>query len=164
MQRSRFIYFLAPLLVFPCAIREWIDVLTDIGSYKGNVAMVGKIVSYDSSSIVQTVFDRTINSTLFNEISAVWFIALHLILAIILTWGCVELCIGAYKGGSEFSKYIKHSVVGLAFAIFAYVFFFCVMPMDYFMSMVQGIDYSVQVLASIVPAAIALFFILSISQ
>jgi predicted small integral membrane protein len=164
MKHSKAFRWLSVLLIFPFALREWIDVLTDIGSFQGNVAMIGKIVGYKVVAPLETVFDRSIHSELFNQICAVGFILVHLVLGVLLTTGMILMIVHINKTAKTYARYAQLSVIGLGLVVVSYMLLFGVVAMDYFMAQAQQIDFSLPIICSILPAAIALFFILVIDR
>jgi predicted small integral membrane protein len=150
---------LGVILVLPSAIREWIDMLTDIASYQGNVALITKIMSY-KPTLVQTVFDRSIHSSALAQIGAAGFVMMHLVLALLMSAGVVQMLVHIKASKQNFKKHLGFAITGLVFAISSYLFFFGVMAMDYFMSQLQGLDYNEPIIATLLPCGIALFYLL----
>jgi predicted small integral membrane protein len=157
----RWYRLIGALLVFPNAIREWIDMLTDMGSYQGNIALINKIVGY-RPTLVQTVFDRTIHNTWLAPIGAVGFIMMHLVAALLMTIGMVQMCWHLNDKVGIYRQKLTSAVFGLVVAIVSYLFFFGVLSMDYFMSQLQGLDYNGPIIATLLPCGIALFYLLNI--
>jgi predicted small integral membrane protein len=151
--------FLGVILVLPCAIREWIDMLTDIASFQGNVALVEKITSY-KPTLVQTIFDRSIHSSALAQIGAAGFVMMHLVLAVLMSVGVIQMLVHIKASQQNFKKHLGLVITGLVFAISSYLFFFGVMAMDYFMSQLQGFDYNEPIIATLLPCGIALFYLL----
>ena len=149
------------VLVLPSATREWIDMLTDIASYQGNVALIAKIMSY-KPTLVQTVFDRSINSLWFAKIGAIGFVMMHLVIGLLLSVGIVQMLFHIKAAQNTFKNHLGFVITGLVFAISSYLFFFGVMAMDYFMSQLQGFDYNDSIIATLLPCGIALFYLLKI--
>lgn len=157
----RWYRIIGALLVFPSAVREWIDALTDIGSFQGNIVLINKIISYKPTA-VQTVFDRSIDNTWLAPIGAVGFIVMHFIAALLMTMGIVQMCRYINNATGDYKKHLISAVFGLVVSIVCYLFFFGVLAMDYFMSQMQGLDYNAPIIATLLPCGIALFYLLNI--
>ena len=89
MQNTIIYRCLALVLAFPVMLREWFDTLTDIGSFSDNAALTTKIISYQPTE-VQTLFDRSIDMPWLGNIAAVFFILMHLLVAVLLTVGMIK--------------------------------------------------------------------------
>lgn len=158
---TKVLRFLALVLIFPCALREWIDTLTDTGSYQGNVALIHKILSYHPTA-VQTIFDRTIDNMWICYVGAVGFVVWHLTLALLLTIGMVQIYRYHVSATPLFKQKSMIAIVGLVIAISSYLLFFGVLAMDYFMSQLQGFNYNLPIIATLLPCGIALIYLLLI--
>jgi predicted small integral membrane protein len=157
----RWYRIIGALLVFPNAVREWIDTLTDIGSFHGNIVLINKIIGYKPTA-VQTVFDRSIDNTWLAPIGAVGFIAMHFIAALLMTTGIVQMCRYMNSATGDYKQHLISVVFGLVVAIVSYLFFFGVLAMDYFMSQMHGLNYNGPIIATLLPCGIALFYLLNI--
>lgn len=151
--------FLGVILVLPCAIREWIDVLTDIETYQTNSDLIEKIISYNPI-MLKTAFDRSIHSSALAQIGAAGFVMMHLVLAVLMSVGVIQMLVHINASQQNFKKHLGLAITGLVFAISSYLFFFGVMAMDYFMSQLQGLDYNEPIIATLLPCGIALFYLL----
>jgi|GEM_PF-5484686 len=149
------------LLVIPNTLSEWFNTLTDIGSYQGNVALIRSITSYKPTAI-QTLFDRSFDSLLFAQIGAVFFILLHLLAAVLMTVGIVLMIKHIRSAKGLFREHVTFATAGLVLIIVSFALFFGVVAMDYFMSQLHGFNYNSQLTAVLLPAGIALLYLLAV--
>ena len=137
------------LLVIPVIVRELIDTVTDTQLFQANVNLVNKIISYPGAINKQLPM-RAIDAPWLCQAAAVFFIVFHIAMALILAASLV------YWYRNHKSAWLQLSLV---IYMVLYVVLFAIIVDDYFMAMVQGIDYTLPILGSIILPLITLFYL-----
>ena len=149
------------LLVIPVMIREWINMLTDIGRYHLNVHLSHTIITFPTKQAVDTLVNRDINSVILAKFIPICWIIFHGLSATLM---CVGICllIIAIKENTENFQMKKHwAILGLAISIFSYTFYAGAASMDYFLCWLQdsAINLNGDIVGYGLPLGIALLFL-----
>jgi predicted small integral membrane protein len=147
------------LIIFPCALREWINALTDIGQYERVVSLSLKITSFPVPQDTSTLFNRAIHSVALAKIVAISWVIIHVTVAALLTYGVFVLCINIKSERKLFNQKKLVCLLGLSLGIFSYVFFVGFAAMDYFLSWMQNINFNLDIMGYCLPLFGALLYL-----
>lgn len=136
------------LLLLPVVIRELIDACTDVTTYQQNMQLIHKILVYPGGVNAQLP-NRAIHSLVVCKAIAGLFVVFHAAMAVLVVFACIAWWIR-----------IKN-VLSIAMVVYIvmYMVLFGIVAGDYFLAQVQGIDFTLPVLASALLPGIALFLL-----
>ena len=149
------------ITIIPVMIREWLNMLTDIGQYKRNIDLVYKIISFPTRQVVDTLVNRDIKSMVLAKCISMTWVIFHATTALLILVGIV-LLIKRIRENTEVYHAQKHwAILGLSIGFFSYVFFVGVGSMDYFLSWLQdpAINLNGDIMGYGLPLGIALLFL-----
>lgn len=148
------------LLIIPCALREWINVITDIGQYHKNIHLALQIISFPTKAQTDTVFNRSIHSLFVAKIIAISWTLAHFIAAILISSGFLLLLCALNTESVVYQNKKQLCLLGLSFTLFWYIFALGFGSMDYFLSWMQKINYNGDIMGYGLPLGIALLYLL----
>ncbi len=147
------------LLIFPCALREWINCLTDIGQYERVIKLAMQIMTYPTQENTDTLFNQAIHSvTIAKCVAVVWILA-HGFAAAVMTYGMFVLMKHLKAPSNCFNQNKIFCFVGLSFILFFYVFMLGFAVMDYFLSWMQQINFNGDITGYGLPLMSALLYL-----
>lgn len=148
------------MLVLVCALREWVNVLTDIGQFNKTQALAHKIMAFTTPENVSTIADRSVTSLWVPKMVSVSWIVMHLLVGGILLYGMVVLLKTISSPQGVYQEKKLYCCLGLALGIFFYIFLIGVMAMDYFLSWMQYIDYNADIAGYALPLFMTLLYLI----
>ena len=160
MMKHAVIFRLSQLIIlFPCALREWINFLTDIGQYERVTKLALQIMSFPTQHNASTLFNRSINSLLLAKFVALLWIVIHFITAALITYGLIALLKTMNADSKTFNQKKLPCFLGLSFGIFSYLFLVGFVSMDYFLSWMQDINFNADIVGYSLPLIGALLYL-----
>ena len=148
------------ILVLVCALREWINVLTDIEHFQRNIAFAHKIMTFPTAEALGTTADRSLTSLWVAKMVAVSWGVIHILVGGILLYGMVVLLRNISSPQGVYQEKKLYCCLGLALGIFFYIFLIGVMAMDYFLSWMQQINYNGDIAGYVLPMFMTLIYLL----
>lgn len=148
------------LLVLVCALREWVNVFTDVGQFQNTTRLAHRIMSFPTPDKVSTLFNRSIEAMWVAKGVALLWIVVHLTVASLLTYGMIILLIHRHVPSQDYQEKKCYSCLGLALGLFAYFFLIGLMSMDYFLSWMQHMDYNGDIVGYGLPLFVTLVYLL----
>ena len=146
-------------LLIPPVCREWVNVLTDSGQIKSEIQFMTKVMGFPTRAHAGTLINRSVDSPWLINFGVWSLIIMHLITAVLITWGIVELVIHLRVNEEKFQVYKTYAQLGLCWGIFFYTFFFGFIASDVFLSYMQGTSFSTSIVSMVVPMGFALLFL-----
>jgi predicted small integral membrane protein len=147
------------LMIFPCALREWINALTDIGQYERVVSLSLKITSFPTQQDAGTLFNRAIHSVALAKVVAISWVIIHVTVAALMTYGVFALLFNIKAVNKTFNQKKWVCLLGLSLGISSYVFFVGFAAMDYFLSWMQNINFNADIVGYCLPLFGALLYL-----
>jgi predicted small integral membrane protein len=159
MRNLRLFRFSQLLIIFPCALREWINFLTDIGQFEKSKALSLQIISFSTQQNASTLFNRAIDSPIIAKLAALSWIITHFITATLITYGLITLLINIKASRKKFNQKKIICFLGLSFGIFSYVFLVGFVSIDYFLAWMQNISLNSDLIGYSLPLIVALLYL-----
>lgn len=147
------------LIIIPCALREWINMFTDIGQYERVTKLSLKLMSFPTQENASTLFNRAFDSVVLAKGIAMLWIIVHLVIGTIISVGIIVLLINLKASSSQYNQKKLTCFVGLALGIFSYVFLVGFFAMDYFLSWMQNINFNSDITGYSLPLIGALLYL-----
>jgi predicted small integral membrane protein len=144
-------------LVVPCALREWINMATDIEQFHRNYTLSLKIIQFPVAHNVDMAIGRAVSSPALATAASATFVLWHALAASLMTAGAALLLRNIHS--SHFTSLKLMAQLGLVLAIIQYVTLLGLIPMDFFMSWMQDINFDTDLVAYAMPNAIGLFYL-----
>lgn len=147
------------LLIFPCACREWINVLNDVEQYNRILKFALQLISFPSASKAEIIFNRASTSKLFPHLIAIGWITAHSVSALIISCGFFILVKNITAQSYIYHQKKSLCTLGLSFSIFSYIMMLGFFAMDYFLSWMQQINFNSDLIGYTLPPLAALLFL-----
>ena len=159
MSKVVLLRLLQTFLLVPPACREWINVLTDASQTKSEIKFMTKVMGFPTRAHADTFINRSIDNPWLVDFGVWSLTIMHLITAVLITWGIIQLVCHIKVSDQQFQTYKTYAQLGLCWGIFFYTFFFGFIASDVFLSYMQGTSFDTSIVAMTAPMGFALLFL-----